>query len=98
MQREKIAEQLKNARHRFEAEGVNHVAFFGSRARGDFRPDSDLDILLDVTPDSGFSLLGLVGAEMIASDATGLEANAFMRRSLGREFADSIRDDVVEVF
>jgi uncharacterized protein len=72
--------------------------FFGSRARGDFRPDSDLDILLEVAPESGFSLFGLVGAEMIASDATGLQANAFMRRSLGKEFADSIRNDVAEVF
>jgi hypothetical protein len=35
---------------------------------------------------------------LIASDVTGLEANAFMRRSLGDEFAKTIKDDVVEVF
>jgi uncharacterized protein len=98
MQRELIVERLRLARARFEAEGVRHVAVFGSRSRGNFRPDSDLDLLLDVTPESRFSLLGLVGAEMIASEVTGLEANAFMRRSLEPAFAESIRNDVVEVF
>jgi uncharacterized protein len=98
MQRDLIVGQLRMARPRFEAEGVRNVAVFGSRSRGDFRPDSDLDILLEVTPESRFSLMGLVGAEMIASEATGLEANAFMRRSLEPVFAESIRDDVVEVF
>ena len=39
--------------------GVRNVRIFGSVARGDERPDSDIDILVDV--DSGRSLMDLGG-------------------------------------
>lgn len=32
------------------ARGVSHAAVFGSRARGDGRPDSDIDIMIEVDP------------------------------------------------
>ena len=98
MNRDAIIAKLETLRPSFAAEGVLHIAIFGSRARGDEKPTSDLDILLDVDPAHNFSILNLVGVEEIASDATGLTANAFMRRGLNGTFAHSIRNDVVEVF
>lgn len=35
---------------------VRELSLFGSRARGDERPDSDFDILVDFQPDSGIDL------------------------------------------
>ena len=80
------------------AEGVTSLAIFGSRARGDHRPDSDLDVLIDVEPGRKFSLLDLVGVSHIISDALKVEANIFMRRSLAPQMAESIARDLVEVF
>jgi len=34
------------------ARGVAHAALFGSRARGDARPDSDTDIMIEIDPEA----------------------------------------------
>lgn len=47
--REQIAEFCRKWR-------VNEVALFGSVLRDDFRPDSDVDVLLTFAPDAGVSL------------------------------------------
>jgi hypothetical protein len=66
--------------------------------RGDAREDSDLDILVEVEPSSKFSLLNLIGVQHIVTNATGLPAQATMRRSLDPQMARRIADDIVEVF
>jgi predicted nucleotidyltransferase len=38
-----------------ERHGVDRVRVFGSYARGDARPDSDLDLLIRLLPGHGFS-------------------------------------------
>jgi len=98
MTRSDIIEKIRRSAPALRAEGVTGLALFGSRVRGDERSNSDLDVLVEVAPDSRFSLLHLIGVEHIIEDATGLPAQATMRRSLDPRMAERIADDVVKVF
>lgn len=98
MQRRQIVDKLLELRPALNAEGVIHVALFGSRARGDHNAASDLDLLLDVDAASRLSLLNLVGVEKLVEDAVGIRANAFMRRSLDADFRQSVDRDLIDVF
>lgn len=98
MDRDDLIRRLADLRPRFEAEGVRHLAVFGSRARGDNRPDSDLDILVDISPLIRFSVLDLIEIQFIVERETGLQANAVVRRGISDRFREEIRNDIVEVF
>ena len=97
MTHEEIIETIRKNAAAIKAEGVTKLAIFGSRVRGDNRPDSDIDVLVEVEPDASFSLLNLIGVEHIIEDATGLQAQATVRRSISPRFAQ-IADDILEVF
>jgi len=47
---------LRRHESALRARGVTHAAVFGSVARGDNRPDSDLDILVEFEPGSEGSI------------------------------------------
>jgi uncharacterized protein len=97
MTRDEIITKLKETAPALRAEGVTRLAIFGSRARGDAREDSDLDVLIDVD-DKKFSGLGMSGVSLICEDATGLQTQVSMRRSLDRRIAERIADDTIEIF
>jgi predicted nucleotidyltransferase len=48
--REEIIARLRENEAVLRSRGVAHAAIFGSRARGDQRPDSDTDILVELDP------------------------------------------------
>ena len=96
--RDQLLAELRALRPQFEREGVQHMVLFGSRARGDHRPDSDVDLLVDIVPGQKFSLLDLIGLGHLVEDHIGLCGNALIRRDLKATLAESARRDAVEVF
>ncbi len=50
MRRDEILQRLKEREADLRAHGVMRAALFGSAARDEQRPDSDIDILVDLDP------------------------------------------------
>ncbi|MDB5548163.1 MAG: hypothetical protein JWR73_2730 [Tardiphaga sp.] len=98
MTRDQIIAKIRENAAAIRAEGVTQLAMFGSRVRGDHRPDSDIDVLIDIAPDASFSYLNLIGVQHIIEDATGLPTQATTRSSMSERFAQRISDDLIEVF
>jgi uncharacterized protein len=61
MNRQEILDRLRDNEPALRARGVIHAALFGSRARGDDRPDSDTDIMIEVAPDVRMTVYDYVG-------------------------------------
>jgi predicted nucleotidyltransferase len=67
-------------------------------ARGDARPDSDLDLLVDTTPRGASRAFDLFKVMHLIEDATGLRAQISMRDLLKPRMAERIAGDVTEAF
>jgi hypothetical protein len=61
MNHQEILAQLRENEAALRARGVSHAALFGSRARGDARPDSDIDIMVEFDPAARVTVFNYAG-------------------------------------
>ena len=53
-------EILRRSEPTLRGRGVKHAALFGSVARGNTRPDSDIDIMIEIDPDARITVYDYV--------------------------------------
>ncbi|HWE98339.1 MAG TPA: nucleotidyltransferase domain-containing protein [Caulobacteraceae bacterium] len=61
MDRDRVIAILREAQDRLVAQGVVHVALFGSTARGEAGPGSDLDLMVQIDPSRQIGVFEYVG-------------------------------------
>lgn len=95
-----IIARLKTLEPELRSAGVGALYLFGSRARGDHRPDSDIDLLFDVAPeaDARFSLWDKAGLIGWLKDELATEVDFVERRALRPAFIPFVEPDLVRVF
>lgn len=69
---------------------IHRLSFFGSVLRSDFRPDSDVDVLVEFLPALGPGLIGLSHMELELSDILGRKVDMRTPNELSRYFRDEV--------
>ncbi|MEN6578052.1 MAG: nucleotidyltransferase family protein [Phycisphaerales bacterium] len=80
---DKIAEFCRQNR-------IKRLALFGSVLRDDFRPDSDVDVLVEFEPDARVGLLGLARMEIELGDLVGRKVDLNTPGFLSDYFRDKV--------
>lgn len=69
---------------------IRKLSFFGSVLRDDFRPDSDVDVLVEFEPGARVGLIALAGMENELSDLLGRNVDLNTAGCLSRYFRDEV--------
>ena len=88
---EKREEILKVA----ASHGAKNLKVFGSFARGEERPDSDIDLLVEMAPDR--SLLDIIAIKNALEDITHRKVDVVTEKALSPYLRDKILQDAVSI-
>jgi len=69
---------------------IQRLALFGSVLREDFRPDSDVDVLVEFAPDAHVGLIRMAGIERELSQLLGCKVDLRTAAELSRYFRDEV--------
>jgi predicted nucleotidyltransferase len=78
--------------------GVRHAAVFGSVARGQERPESDIDVLVDLDPELTIGVFQYARLKLYIGGLLGGASDVVNRRKLKPLLRDNILLEAVNVF
>jgi predicted nucleotidyltransferase len=96
--KEQVLDMLRAHERELRDRGVLHAALFGSLARGDSTPDSDIDILIELAPNASVGVYEYVGIEQYLSDVLASRVDVANRKSLKAFVRPSAERDAVYAF
>ena len=70
--------------------GIARLSLFGSALRGEARPDSDVDLLVEFLPERRIGLIGLAAVERELSAMIGRKVDLRTPRDLSPRFRDEV--------
>lgn len=87
-----LTPDLMDALRQFcERNHVARLALFGSVLRDDFRPDSDIDVLIEFLPNHVPGYIGLAGMQFQLQDILGREVDLRTAPEMSRFFRDQVQ-------
>jgi hypothetical protein len=78
--------------------GITSLALFGSVVHGDARPDSDVDVLIDIAPAARFSLVDLVSVKKFLEERLGREVDVVTRQGIDPAVSERVFREAETVF
>jgi uncharacterized protein len=98
MNRRDAIEKLTQQADALRALGATSLYLFGSVARDEARPESDLDLFIDYDPQSRFNAFDLVGIKLFLEEELSLPVDVTTRDSLHPMLRDRIEQSALQVF
>ena len=98
LRKNEVVERLVALEQPLRELGLSSLALFGSVARGAARPDSDVDVLVDIAPNIQFSLVDLVAVKNFLEDRLGRRVDVVTKEGLDRGVRDRVLREAQSVF
>ena len=98
MESDQIIARLREHQAMLRARGVAHVALFGSRARGNNRPDSDTDIMVEFDPNSNVGIWGYIGLKDYITSLLDGPVDVVDREALKPRVSADVAADAIYAF
>ena len=76
--------------------GAKKIGIFGSYARGDMNPESDLDVLVEFTDRK--SLLDIVGIEQELSESLDIKVDLLTEKSISPYLIERIKKETAVIY
>lgn len=93
-----VLQAIRRVERELRGKGVTALYLFGSIARDQATPASDVDILIDVDANSRFSLLDQAGVQSDLADALGHPVDVILKKGLRKELRNAVLNEATRVF